>query len=222
MLVKKQRKAITGYKRDVLKLLSRIQYAIVPQVAYWSEGRHISRSYAALESLELLGYVKRHKAIKPHIFSLTREGCRVSGSKPPSGSRLESWSVMTHRCHRNAAEIRLREHFENFQFLSRQQMYVRGVNPAFGEHLGVEGKRVFFVLLDDYYMNSTRISHAMSRTHRPNKFYFDVKKYNVPTWSDISTDFIVASTDEDQYEMHKKFIKKNNIKTALLKIEGLW
>lgn len=222
MRVSAQRKAITGYKRDVLKLLARLQYSTVLQVSYWSKGRHVSRSYAALEWLELSGHVKRHSALKPHIFSLTREGYRASGSKPPSGSRLESWSVLTHRCHRNTAEIRLREHYDDFTFLSRGEMYSKGVNPAFGEHLGFTGDRLFLMLLDDYYMDSTRISHVLKRVHRPNKYYFDVKKHQVPNWSDVATDFVVAATDEEQYLAHKKYIQKYTLDVKLLKIEGLW
>jgi len=230
MPIRSQKKTLTGYKRDVLKLLGRLQYSVVHQISYWSDGRHISRSYDALNSLESLGYIKKHTAMKPYIFSLTREGFRISGTKLPNGSRIESWSVMTHRCHRNEVEIRMRENFDNFLFLSRTEMYKKGVNPGFGEHLGVAENRSFLVLLDDYYMESTRISHAYKRPHKPNKYHFDVTitENVVPRWSDIITDYVVSASDDDQYQLHKNYISiynkkyKNNLNIMLLKIEALW
>lgn len=222
MLVRTRKRPVSGYKRDVLKLLARLQYVTVSQLQYWSEGRHISRSYAAIDELVKLGYVKIHKAIKPYIFSLTREGFRIAGAKPPGGSRQESWSVLTHRCHRNEAEMRLRTHFADFQFLSRQEMYRLGVNPAFGEHLGITEGRMFFVLLDDYHMDPSRISHAIERAHRPNTDYFDIALKRVPTWGDIAEKVIIAVSDDDQYSMHKRYIQKHELAVALLKIEALW
>jgi len=210
-------------RRNVLMVLQRLQYATADQVAYWVSERSKSSIYELLTSLEQSGFILRHKAIQPHIFALTRKGYRITNATAPAGSRVESWSVMTHRCHRNLAEIRLREHYDTFQFSSRMDLYRYGFNPGHGEHLGIVDKSTrIFMLLDDYLFDSSRISHAWDRTHTPNRVHFERDK-RVHKWSELATHYVIAVTDAAQYEIHKSYIHKHQIpQAAMLKVEAIW
>ncbi len=213
---------MTPAKEGVLVALAKLKYATVPQVAYWSSpDRHHSRTYALLASLINLKLVKRHDVLQPHIFSLSREGFRVIGESPPQGSRQESWSVLTHQCHSNEAEIRLREHYEDFEFLPNTTLYGMGLNPAIGEHCGKSGEHLIYVLLDDYHMQSERLMRVRSRAHKPKPTYFDLSQ-PIPNWSSIASIFVCAITSESQYQIHKAYLKQHKLDFAMLKIEPLW
>ena len=218
----KVKRSITPAKEGVLVALAKLKYATVPQVAYWSSPeRHHSRTYALLTSLIDMGLVKRHDVLQPHIFSLSREGFRVIGEPPPQGSRQESWSVLTQQCHANEAEIRLRHHYEDFEFLPNSDLYRMGLNPAIAEHGGKSDDHLIYVLVDDYNMQSERLSRVKYRSHKPKLSYFDLSK-PIPNWSSIASLFICAITSETQYELHKAYLIKHKLEIALLKIEALW
>lgn len=214
---------VSSPRRDVMRVLQRLQYATVAQVAYWLSDRSQSAIYELLSSLEQSGFIVRHKAIQPHIFALTRKGYRLTNAKAPAGSRVESWSVMTHRCHRNLAEIRLREHYQDFQFSTRLDCYRYGLNPGHGEHFGViEPGQFIFMLLDDYLFESTRISHAWNRTHAPHRIHFE-RENRVHKWSELATHYVIAVTDAVQYDAHMAYVQKYQLEnTAMLKLEAIW
>ncbi len=215
--------SVSDARRVVLKTLARQQYATADQLVYWQGDRGKSWVYEQLASLEQSRLVIRHKPMQPHVFELTRRGYRLAGAKAPMGSRVKSWSVMSHRCHRNSAEIRLREHYPTFQFLPRSALYRYGVNPGHGEHFGVADDVRIFMLLDDYFFDSSRIGHAWNRTHVPHRAHFD-RNSRVHKWSEMATLYVIAATDPQQYNEHKQYIAKHALEdtTAMLKLEAIW
>ncbi len=214
--------SLSDAKTNLLLVLHRLHYATMPQVAFWCDAdRHQSRTYALLSTLTKDQLIERHDALQPYIYSLTREGYRVIGKKPPAGSRQISWSVLTHQCHANEAEIKLREHFPGFQFLPKTLLYKAGLNPAIAEHCGVSEDQRIYVLVDDYLMQSNRLLRVMTRAHRPKKGFFDFSK-PVPVWSDVATKFICATTLDSQYVQHKKFLQVHKLNFSMMKIGPLW
>ncbi len=214
--------SLSGAKTNVLLALYRMRYATVQQIALWSDaGRHQSRTYALLSALSKDELINCHNALQPYIYSLTREGYRVIGKLPPAGSRQESWSVLTHQCHANEAEIKLQEHFPGFQFLPKPVLYKMGLNPAIAEHCGVSQEQRIYVLVDDYLMQSNRLLRVKTRSHRPKKGFFDFTK-PIPTWSAVASKFICVTTLDSQYALHKKFLQVNRLDFSMMKIGPLW
>ncbi|MCP5002547.1 MAG: hypothetical protein GY941_01145 [Planctomycetes bacterium] len=192
------------------------------QIAYWSKpDNHTSRVYAHLSSLVDDCLVKRHDALQPHIFSLTRDAYRIIKKQPPLGSRQESWSVLTHRCHANSAEILLQKHYPGFKFLPKKELYAMGLNPAIAEHCGRNNDSLIYTIIDDYHMQSSRLARVQGRAHRPKTAFFDLSK-TIPTWAQIASTFVCAATDSTQYQAHKQFIKTNRLNFSLLKLESIW
>jgi len=213
---------ISEPKKTLLKVLARLHFATVPQLAYWHKDCHESRIYDHLNQLIKLDLVEVYKAKKPYIYSPTRNGFRAGGLTPPRGSRNYTWSVMTHRVHLNESEIKLRKHYPEFKFLPRKNTIKYGVNPSFCEHYGMgNGKRIM-MLLDDYLMDSKKIKQTLERDHKPDPRFFDIKKSKINKWPEISDIYVVGSIDEQQYENHKAFIMKHKIEAKLLKVPTFW
>jgi len=209
-------------QRALLLVLGRLTFATVAQLVYWV-GLKQPTVTKTLKCLEAYGFVVVARNGRPHIISATSAGLRAAGLAPLPKRHFVSWSVMAHHCHRNAAEIRLREHFTEFEFQSRQTLYAMGLSPAHGEHYGQDGSGASaLVLLDDYLMQSDRIAHAWARPHTPNTRYYDLASGCIRRWRDVTQRYILAVTDRVQYENHKTYIRKHRLETALLYVEGLW
>lgn len=213
---------LSDTQHELLLSLARLQYATVAQLVYWA-GPQQPTVLKALQKLESYGLVQAERTSRPHIYAATSRGLRIVDAAIPNNRRFVSWSVMAHHCHRNAAEIRLREHFHGFTFWPRQRLYPMGLNPAHGEHYGDNGQGVqALVLLDDYLMQSTRIPHAWERPHSPNTRYYDLAMGRIRRWQDVARQYILAVTDRVQYDKHKAYIRQHRLDTALLYVEGLW
>jgi len=209
-------------QRDLLTVLARLRFATVSQLVYWVAPLQPTVT-KTLKRLEGYGFVAVERSCRPHIFSATSLGLRTVGLKDAAKKGFISWSVMAHHCHRNAAEIRLREHFRDFTFQSRRSLYAMGLSPAHGEHYGQNGQgEGALVLLDDYLMQSERIGHAWIRPHTPNTRYYDLTTGCVKRWRDVASSYVLAVTDRIQYETHKAYVQKHRLDTALLYVEGLW
>ena len=209
-------------QRSLLEVLSRLQYATLSQLVYWLEPKQPTVT-KTLQRLEECGLISVERGSRPYIYTATTAGFRAAGLPMPANRRCVSWSVMAHHCHRNAAEIRLREHYRDFRFHPRHALYALGMSPAHGEHYGQDGDgQGALVLLDDYLMPPERIPHAWTRPHTPNTRYYDLATGCVRHWRDITSRYILAVTDRIQYERHKAFIRQHRLEAALLFVEGLW
>lgn len=209
-------------QRALLDVLGRLQYATLHQLVYWLTPQQPTVT-KTLQRLEAARLVSVERSCRPNIYSATLTGLRVANLPMPVSRRCPSWSVMAHHCHRNAAEIRLREHYPEFYFQPRHDLYALGLSPAHGEHFGKDGDgHSALVLLDDYLMQSERIGHAWTRPHTPNTRYYDLGTGRVRHWRDIAQRYILAVTDRIQYERHKTYIHQHRLDTALLFVAGLW
>lgn len=209
-------------QRALLAVLSRLQFATLEQLVYWLEPKQPTIT-KTLKRLTANGLVNVERSCRPHIYFATVTGLRAAGLPMPGSRRRPSWSVMAHHCHRNAAEIRLREHYRNFTFQPRQTLYAMGLSPAHGEHYGQDQDgQGALVLLDDYLMQSERIPHAWTRAHTPNTRHYDLATGRVRHWCDVTQRYILAVTDRIQYERHKAYIRQHRLDTALLFVAGLW
>ncbi len=206
-------------EKVILKHIQRLGYATEEQLVYWS-GYHVSTVSRALSSLRGIRMVKSEKAVLPNIWKLTWSGARVVEQSLSWNLRKPSWSVMAHTCHRNQCEMLLREQHPDFRFLDKASLFRIGLNPSHGEHAGVQDGKIVFVLLDDYLMGSNRISTTLSRRHRLNEKYCDLK-ISV-NWSMIFKRFIVASTHEKQIKRHERFLQRKGLEAELLYVPPIW
>jgi len=212
-------KSLNKAQNAVLEGLTRLDFATVNQLQYWS-GLTLAPIRKALVPLQEAKFIDAVKGIRPHIWFLTRAGARVMGEALPSGGRQPSWSVISHTCHRNQVEILLRQAGSDFKFLDKKSLLTFGLNPSFGEHGGLLDGKLAFVLLDDYLMGSNRIHRAAWRFHVTNPRYCDL---NVAlTWNRVYKRFLVATTDKRQEKKHARWIKRNHSHAELMYFPPLW
>lgn len=202
--------------------LARLHYATLGQLVYWAQVQQptVSKALSRLEDEGLVGVVRVER---PAIYYPTFRGLRVAGCAGLRAPRANVWSVMAHRCYRNEAEMRLRGHFPTFLFSQRQALYALGLNPARGEHGGIERcGALHCVLLDDDFMPSARITHAWQRVHRPNTRHVDLTTSRVQRWSTVASKLVVAVVDEHQYQRHKRYCERSELSVSLLRLARLW
>lgn len=212
----------TDARIALARQVARLFFCTMEHIQYWAgDNRHPSRVYEMVNVLVDAGLIEKNKTMQPYIYSLTRQGYRFANLKAPTGSRYRSWSAITHRCYANTAEIRLRSRYPQFQWLSHPAIQSLGLFPAFGEHFGRDGNNTVFCLVDDYNMDSSRISHALTRNHKPSKRFFDFS-YAIPKWPDVASLVAVATISESQADAHKDYMKKHGIKAAMIRLEQLW
>lgn len=205
----------------ILERLAEVQYSTNAQLARWCgvDARRISEGIQKLLAANL---VDGSLLTRPMILHLTPAGGRLLGVSLPAGRRHASWSVMTHACHRTAVqELMLKKH-AGFRFLSRTELLKQGLNPAFGEHGGIdEAGTSWFVLLDDYMMTpDVRIPRSWTRRHTPNKQYWPDPTGRA--WHDVAQYFMVVCTDEQHAVRHRAWILKNKLPAEVVQIKPLW
>ncbi len=206
-------------QQTILNQIKRLVYATERQLEYWS-GYTQSTVSKALSSLRAERLIQAEKGVLPNVWILTRSGSRALDVPLPSGFRKSSWSVMAHTCHRNQCEILLRESHSDFRFLEKSSLYRLGLNPSHGEHAGMQDGKIVFVLLDDYLMGSDRISTTLSRGHKKNEKYCDLK--GAVNWRMVSHRFLVATTNKAQLEKHGRWINRRGLEAELFYLPPLW
>lgn len=190
---------------ELLQLTARMMFATPRQLERWGTPQYaVSRTVARLEAAGLVDVMRDRT---PNVISITYKGALAAERPLPSGKRHTSWRVVAHRCHRNEAELLLREHYPRFTFWSRRRAYALGLNPAIAEHgADCEDGRRYLVLLDDYLMEPSRIAHCWTRPNAPNPRYFHETRSQY--WRDHVDRLIVVSTDERQTARHRVFLAK--------------
>jgi hypothetical protein len=128
---------------------------------------------------------------------------------------------MSHACHANEAELALRTRHAGFQLLDRITLLRHGLNPAHGEHAGVDATRAaFFVLLDDYRMQSERIEQAWTRRHAPHRAHFP--DATGKAWREAVHHFYVVTTDPEREDLHRAFLIQRGLPAEVLSVKALW
>jgi DNA-binding transcriptional ArsR family regulator len=214
-----RRRVINRLQHEVLRTLGRLRFATESQLSYWT-GVSISAISKALSRLLAAAYVQVEKS-RPAIWKLSAAGAALVRIPLPSGGRPASWSVMAHACHVNAVEILLRETtHKDFRFLPRIELLRQGFNPAFGEHAGISNNQSIFVLVDDYAMQSDRITRSFTRRHAPNRKYWPDPAGRV--WGEVAQSYLVACTDPIQAETHRTYIAQERLPAEVVHVEALW
>jgi DNA-binding MarR family transcriptional regulator len=217
----RQSPTLPQLQQRILEQLAEAQYATGAQLARFCnvQAPAISKAIQKLLSTNL---VDGSLLTRPMILHLTPAGRRLLGVPQPTGRRHPSWSVMTHACHLNAVQELMLKNYAGFRFLSRAELLKQGLNPAFGEHGGIDDAgTAWFVLLDDYMMTAdVRIPHSWTRRHTPNKKY-----WLDPTgraWRDVAQYFMVFCTDGHHAARHREWILKNRLPAEVVQIKPLW
>jgi hypothetical protein len=204
----------------ILEHLADVQYATNAQLASWCnvQAPAVSKSVKQLIANDL---VNGSLLTRPMILHLTYAGGQVLNRPQPYGRRHASWSVMAHACHVNAVQAAMIKEHSGFRFLTREDLFKHGLNPAFGEHGAVDEQgKAWFVLLDDYLMTSDRITRSWTRRHTPIlKYWHD---FTGRAWCDVVHRFLVVSTDDQHAERHRKWILKNQLPAEVMQLTPLW
>ncbi|MHB8453228.1 MAG: hypothetical protein ACYDDO_00755 [Acidiferrobacterales bacterium] len=205
---------------EILQNLGRVDFATRGQLAYWCKVQRPTISRAASELFEL-GLVETNWQTRPAIWYLSHAGAAMINVVLPAGRRRLSWSIMSHACHRNAVEIALHDHYGEFRFLPRRVLLKQGFNPTHGEHAGIDATgKSWFVLVDDYLMNSRRIARAWRRRHTPELKYWPDATGRA--WCEVMHRYIVACTDPIQAATHRVWLADCDIPADVIDIPALW
>lgn len=211
-------RTLSGVDKRILAELTRVRFATREQLAAWCEV-HPATVSRRLQRMSTLGLVLAEQRSIPAIWSLALSG--LAAVTPASRRRHASWSVMAHACHANEAELALREMHPGFHLLDRLTLHKHGFNPAFGEHAGVDATHAaFFVLLDDYHMQTERIEHAWTRRHAPQRRHFPDATGRA--WRDAVHHFYVVTTDPAREEPHRSYLSKRGVPADVLSVRALW
>ncbi|RFA24309.1 hypothetical protein CAI21_22160 [Alkalilimnicola ehrlichii] len=195
--------------RAVLRILAELEYATSDQLTVYL---NVDRSTVTrtLRTLEAGSLVTLLRVARPYVVSATPAGLRAVAAKPRTGRRVRSWSAIAHRCHVNAAVLRLGAHFPGFRVLLRVDAFSLGLSPAHGEHLARSDDGIYSLLLmDDYFMSSERIVRVWRRRHRSKPAY-----YAPPAprhWFDVADRFIVAVTDAEHLADHRAYLAQADV-----------
>jgi hypothetical protein len=128
---------------------------------------------------------------------------------------------MSHACHANEAELALGQRHAGFHLLDRVTLLKHGFNPAHGEHGGVDvTQEAFFVLLDDYAMQSDRIEHAWTRRHVPHRAHFP--DATGKAWREAVQHFYVVTTDAGRAKAHQYYLNERGLPAEVLSVKALW
>jgi len=206
----------------LISTLTRLKFATREQLAYWCKTPSVT-IFKHLATLEEARLVAAHRHRRPAIWKIKPLAAALMLTSRPSGGRQSSLSVMTHACHTNEVEIMLNKDPDSkgFRFMEQTELFKRGLNPAHGEHVGVDdAKKAYLVLLDDYTMKPERIGHAFARAHHPPRQLFSGNR-NLK-YSQIVNYYIVATTDEFRAAQHATWIKRHEIPARVITIKPLW
>lgn len=212
---------LTRRTRLLLNLLLRLQVATVAQLQYWFRGSHESSLSRLCSQLAITGYLKINQKKKPYAIKLASKGARYL--QTDCKTDWPSFAATQQIVLKNDVEIALRKTFGNIIYLKRPTLWRLGLNPGIGEHAFRFGDQLFFVLIDDYLMESNRISHCLSRAHTPHEQYYDVTQAGgSSTWADYADRVVVFSCDEDHLEQHQTYLEKQTIKADCHYLPATW
>ena len=214
---------LTTTERQLIAALARLRFATRPQLLYWASVKDLSSITRTTNKLASDGWLHVYAELKPRVYRLTQQARRIVSTAPLS-RRFSSMPVIKQHCHKNSAEIRLRETLPGATFQTRKFCLTHGLNPSVSEYLVKIGDADFsLALIDDYYMHSTRIPHALARVHTPDSRFFTALQNNVVRrWTDVVSSVLVFSTDSVQAEKHHAYVTANNINATVEVIEPIW
>lgn len=138
-----------------------------------------------------------------------------SGSNYLGVSYERNWvsaSAIHQRIMRNQIALIMRQKNQTATFLSRQQCWEIGFNPAHSEHLVSfvhdGGKKFALVIIDDHNKRPARVVHSVKREHDKNRAL--VKGDIVLAWKDLVSEVYAYTTDERRLPRLKRYISQVN------------
>lgn len=207
--------------RLLLNLIFRLKVTTIAQLKYWLQAPHETTVARLCSQLAITGFIKINHKEKPYSLMLASKGARYL--QADGKTDWPSFAATQQIVLKNDVEIWLREYFDNIIPLNRTKLWQLGLNPGVGEHAFRSGSQLFFILIDDYLMESNRISHCLSRAHTPSEQYYDVTQGGGPsTWADYADRVFVFSCDEDHLEQHQAYLDKQAIKADCHYLPATW
>lgn len=206
--------------RLILSVLSRLKFGTVSQLMYWVGAEHESSVSRPCSQLVDAGLVEQHKDLKPYVYRLSRKGCNFV-----SAEYKRSWlsfSALQQVVLKNDVEIYLRNLYPKTSYIDKSRLLSLGLSPGIGEHGFRFEKKLFFVLIDDYLMDSKRILRCWERMHTPNENHYDLKLGGNVSWESYADRFFLFCCDEDKLKQHKKFAFDNRISVDCIYLPATW
>ena len=211
---------LSDTQRLILSFLVRLRFATTTQLMFWLGVDHASSVTRPCSQLIEAGMIERHDELTPYVFRLSRRGSKVMGAR--YSRDWYSLSALQQYALKNEIEIQLSERFGNVRSISRDRLLTLGLSPSVGEHAYRFERQLFFVIIDDYLMESKRIHHSWSRIHKSNSKYYDLKQGSSVSWKGYSDRFILYCCDESKLELHKKMVTKTGLAVECLYIDPFW
>lgn len=214
--------SFTDSERSLMSVLARLRFATREQLLHWCRVSNLSSITRTSNALLQSGFLEIIDDLKPSVFRLSRAGCRVMSIHYVA--RRYSIPVIQHYCHRNNAEMLLRETYPTLTFQSRVFALRCGLFPAHAEHLvRVDDTHTALALIDDYGMHSQRILKSWTRPHTPDtRFYKGSVDSKIFRWSDVVKRLLVFSTDALAAKQHQSFLSDNDLPGASFYIKPIW
>lgn len=138
-----------------------------------------------------------------------------SGSNYLGVSYERNWvsaSAIHQRIMRNQIALMMLQKNQTATFLSRQQCWDIGFNPAHSEHLVSfvhDGDKKFaLVIIDDHNKRPARVVHSVKREHDKNRAL--VKGDIVLAWKDLVSEVYAYTTDERRLPRLKRYVSQIN------------
>jgi hypothetical protein len=214
--------ALPESHRKVLEALAARQFATEGQLEALCAMKQpfVNRTLRALEDNAMVEAV--HMQSKPYVYCLAARGAAALAINLPSGGRDAAWPVIAHACNRNAFEIKMREQYPRFRFLTRLSLLKQGLFPARGDHAALidDTATTWYVILDDWQMPPRTLVHRWTREHARSLRH--AKPGPARRWRDVANRFIVACTDSRHAEDHRRVITEQKLPAEVVVFEGPW
>ncbi len=190
--------------------------------AYTKQSFSVNRDTISLAVRKRL--ITKETAYKPYSYCLTSKGAALLGAQLPK--HFMSDAAIHQRLLRNEIEIEAQKVNKNNHFVSRPELWRRGLYPSFGEWClqfeDREGvKKMALVLIDDYGMPASRLKKVLQRNHStkvdPKTKKVTINKViekNAPdkknmTWEKAVTRFVVHSTSALRISKFQQYVDKH-------------
>ena len=211
---------LSDRQRLILSVLNRLKFGTVNQLMYWIEADHDSSVSRPCKQLLEAGLIEVHQGLKPFVYRLSRKGCHLM-----SCDYRRAWfsfAALQQIVLKNDVEIDLRAYYPKATYIDKSKLLRLGLNSAVGEHGFRSEKQLFFVLIDDYLMDSKRLLHCWTRMHTPNDKYYDIKQGANVSWESYADLFFLFCCDEDKMTQHRKFAVANQIPVECVYLPATW
>ncbi|MCW9023072.1 MAG: hypothetical protein OQK73_00175 [Gammaproteobacteria bacterium] len=212
---------INDSTRQCLNTVARLKFVTRDQLLFWSPLNDLSSITRITNDLVKKGLLFCVDDLCPNVFCLTQTGYRYCGFAYQA--RRYSMPAIQQCAHRNAAEITLRDKDDSVSVQSRKYCLRYGFFPSKAEYLLHARDGFSLLLVDDYAMAPSRIAHALSRAHTPDKRFYDLDaSHPIRHWKDVVDTVYVFTTYRDSVIRHQAYIAEQGIVGSVHFIKPIW